>query len=257
MKYKMISYIQIVALCSSYVGMLMSNNVMAQSKLVNPALWAGHISYGIELPFGDLKDRFGTSFQLGLGLERITDNNLIWGADWKYLFGDNVNEDPLAPLRNIENEILGVDNNPAVVFLRERGMYLGVVAGKLFPLHKNSRSGIRATIGAGMFYHYIRLQDDTNSVPQIAGDYAKGYDRKSLGPSLKQQVFYQYLQQDKKINFYIGLEFLQGFTHNIRPIDFDTQMTNDVSRFDMILGFKVGWILPIYSENYEDEEIFY
>lgn len=232
-------------------------HVSAQEIEGTPSAWIGHASYGMDLPLGDLADRFGRNFQTSIGVERLTGSNIIIGADLKYLFGNNVNEDPLSTLRNLNVEILGVNNFPATVFLRQRGGYAGVTVGKLFPISDKSRSGIRATIGAGLFYHYIRLQDDSQAVPQIAGDYAKGYDRLSRGPAFKQQIYWQNLSNDKRLNYYIGLELMQGFTKNVRPINYDTQQSVTDARFDMTIGVRVGWILPFYSQNFEDEEIYY
>ncbi len=238
--------------------MLVINHSSGQdNQNLNDPLWAFHVSYGVELPFGDVADRFGANLQFGSGIERVTRSNYIFGLDYKFQFSNNVKEDPLELLRFNDGQILNIQNGESFVLLRQRGAYIGVLGGKLFQLFPTLRGGLRLTAGAGYWYHYIRLQDDSNAVPQVFGDYAKGYDKRSGGFTLKQQIFYQQLSRKTKLNFYAGFELMQGFTKGLRPFDYDTLSINDESRLDLSIGFKVGWILPFYSGNYVSEEVFY
>lgn len=78
--------------------------------------------------------------------------------------------------RTPEGDIIGNDRLLASVVLRKRGYYFGGLVGKLFTFNEK-RSGIRLTLGAGLLRHWIRIQDDNSSVPELTGDYKKGYDR--------------------------------------------------------------------------------
>jgi len=213
--------------------------------------------FGTEFPIGDLKDRFSDNLKFTLGAERITKTNWIFGLEFSYMFGDTVKEDVLAPLRISNGEVLGSDHAYADVFTRERGAFFGVNIGKLIPFNKKSRSGLRVTGAFGLLAHYVRIQDDARSLPQIEGDYLKGYDRLTRGFALREFIGYQHVTESKRVNFYIGLEFTQGFTTAIREVNFDSGLpTNKESRFDGLIGLKAAWILPFFND-YVDEEVFY
>ncbi len=216
-----------------------------------------NLSYGLDLPGGDLADRFGNNFSMGGSLDYMTGSNWIMGGEVKFIFGNNVHEDPLAPLRNDRDDILGINNFTATVLLRERGLYMGLNVGKFFPFNDKKRLGIRMTAGGGMLAHKIRIQDDTQSVPQIEGDYAKGYDRLTRGMALKESIGLMYLSPNKRINMRLSFDFIQGFTKNVRSVNYDTGLTDDSSRLDMTYGITATWIIPIYTGQYSGEEIYY
>lgn len=213
--------------------------------------------YGIEFPFADMADRFSSNLKFTLGGERITKNNWIYGIEFAFMFGDTVKEDPLSQLRLSNNELLGADNAYADVFQRERGAFLGINFGKILSFKAGSRSGLRITGAFGLFAHKIRIIDESRSLPQIEGDYLKGYDRLTRGFALREFIGYQHISEDKRINFYLGLEFTQGFTNHVRAIDFDSGLPPDPStRFDGLVSLKAAWVLPFF-DDYVDEHVFY
>lgn len=218
-----------------------------------------HLSfgYGIEFPHGDLADRYGNNLKFTLGAERLTSSNWIYGVEFAFMFGTSVKEDVLAPYRLDNDEILGSDNAYADTFSRSRGMFLGVNVGKIFPFKKGKRSGLRVTGALGLLANNIRIIDEASSTPQIEGPYKKGYDRLTRGLAFREFVGYQHISQDKRINFYIGLEFTQGFTKHIRAINFDTGLPPDQSgRYDGLVSLKAAFILPFF-DDFVDEEVFY
>jgi hypothetical protein len=213
-----------------------------------------HITAGGALPGGDLSKRFGADGNLGALIEFTTQNNWLLGAEGHYFFGSKVKENTLFQLRTNEGYIIGNDRLPAQVYPQERGYYIGGHFGRLFTLGEK-RSGIRVTLGAGVLRHKIRYQDDNNSVVQIQGDYAKGYDRLTGGLALQQFVGWQHLGKNRRANFIAGFEFQQGFTNTLRDWDFATRSKLDTPRTDLRFGIRLGWILPLYLTK--SEEIFY
>jgi hypothetical protein len=213
-----------------------------------------HITGGAHLPAADMAKRFGPDASAGGRLEFITAKNLIFGAEGYYLFGSKVKEEPVDILQTADGYIIGNDRSPASLFLLERGYYLGLHIGKLFPVGKG-RSGIRATVGAGMLRHKILLQDDTRTINQITGDYAKGYDRLTGGFALNEFVGWQYVGKNRRINFVYGFEFNQGFTNTLRDWDFAEARKLDAKRLDLRFGIRAAWILPFYFTK--SEEIYY
>ncbi|MCA0236778.1 MAG: hypothetical protein LCH81_10370 [Bacteroidetes bacterium] len=213
-----------------------------------------HLLFGYHEPGGDLRDRFGSAFSAGLGSDFLTKNNFILGLEGHFFYGNKVNDDPLANLRTPEGDIIGSDRLLASVVLRQRGLYTGVLVGKLFPV-TGKRSGIRFTLGAGWSRHKIRVQDDNSSVSQLTGDYLKGYDRLTGGIGIQQFIGWQHLGADKRSNWLAGLEFSQAFTNTLRDWDFYEQRKLDQRRTDLRFGVRVAWTLPFYVGD--SKEIFY
>ena len=213
-----------------------------------------HMSFAGHIPGGDLGSRFGRNLAFGGGLEYIMANNWIFGAEGHYLFGNTVKEDPLAIIRTDAGDIIGNNMLVASVVLRQRGLYLGAVGGKLLTF-SDKRSGLRLTFGAGLLRHRIRLQDDSRTVTQITGDYAKGYDRLTGGLALQQFVGWQHLGSQRRSNWMLGFEFNQGFTQSLRDWDFTERRKLDGGRIDLRIGIRAAWTLPFYQKK--SSEIFY
>lgn len=213
-------------------------------------------TYGAQVPAGILKERFGANFIAGGGIDwQWGPKNWVLGVDAQYIFGNQVKEDPLVGLRTKEGYIIGNDREVADIPMRERGFYVGLTAGRVFPINakQSSRAGWRFNFGIGMLQHKIRIQDDPQrSVVQLSDTYKKGYDRLSNGLALQQFFGYQALSKDRRSNFMAGFEFMQGFTQSRRSFDFATQGKDEKKRIDVLLGIRVGWILPFYADKAED-----
>lgn len=202
------------------------------------------------LPGADLAERFGASFAAGPGFTWKTDKNWVWEAGFDYLFGNNVKiKDSIFRLIQTSHQFI-IDGNgtPADVSTQERGYFFYVRTGKLLPLRKpNPNSGLLLMAGGGFLIHKIAISVLENTAPQLKGDYKRGYDRLTAGPSLSQFVGYQYLSNNRKYNFFVGLEVQEAFTHSLRDYDFDRMAPDTQNRLDLLIGLKAGWILPIYG----------
>jgi hypothetical protein len=207
-----------------------------------------NMHYGLGFPSQDLATRFGNHSSTGGGIELMTDKGRwILGTDFSYIFGKKVTDNPVAGLYNVENYIYGNNKELGVIFLRERAFVMQGYVGKLIPIHPSTgRAGLRLTLGAGYMQHKIRVQDDGGAIVQVAGDYAKGYDRLSGGFTITQSIGYQYLSQNRRINFILSLEANQAFTKSLRDWDFATKRKDDAQRKDFIFGARATWILPFY-----------
>ena len=214
--------------------------------------------YGFQKPGGDLSDRFGSSGAFGIKMEYLTKSNWSFGAEYSFIYGRFVKDDPIAALRDQDSLFIGNNGGQAAPALRQRAFYIGGFLGKLIPVSKkNKRSGIKIDLGVGLLQHKIRIQDDPESfVPVIAGDNKKGFDRLSNGLSFRQFIGYQHLSNNRLINCYAGFEFTQAFTQNRRSYNYDIMGPDETKRFDSLFGFKVGWILPFYIGQ-AAEEVYY
>ena len=228
--------------------LILSPGLFAQDGNQNTAAAIDfQITYGVSFSGGKLKERFGQSFILGFGSEYITKNSsFTFGIHGSFQFGNTVKEDVLASLRTSNGQILGTNSQYADVFLRQRGWLVGISFGKIFPKSENRKSGLKVSFSPGLYQHYIRIQDETQSVPQLRDPYNKGYDRKSSGISFTEFVGYQHLSADKRFNYLVGFELIQAFTKNQRAINFDTKSADMGTRTDLLFNFKVGLIIPFY-----------
>jgi hypothetical protein len=221
------------------------------SKPIDGTVWNLGFGFGGQLPLGDLQSRYGSGLNFSLGGDYITDKNWILNGEFIYLFGDNVKEDVLAPLRTTSGVILGDDEQIADIFLRKRGLFLGLGGGKLIPFGKDSRSGIKLILNAGVMQHQIKFTDERNSVAQIRAGRYTGYDRMTRGFSIKETVAYKHMSKDRRLNFELALDFMQGFTSEVRAYNFDTGKPTIDSRLDLLVGARFVWNLTFYRNNTE------
>jgi hypothetical protein len=108
--------------------------------------------------------------------------------------------------------------------------------------------------GVGMYYHKMNIST-TGTVPTLTEDLKKGYDRLRQGPALSQLVGYYYNSPNRYYNFFIGFDFTEAFTHSVRKYDYSTRMYDHGKYFDLNIGGRIGWMIPIYlkSSNIENE----
>lgn len=220
---------------------------VSDSSINIPMLYA---SYAYQWPGGDLKDRFGSNSAIGGGgLIKLKSNWLI-GADYNYIFGNNIKgSDSL--FRDIDTDdgfIIDRNGELSAPNLYERGFYTSVRFGKLFPvLSPNPNSGPFITGSVGLFQHKIRIESIGNTAPQIIGDYVKGYDKLSNGVGISEFIGYMYMGNKRLVSFFGGIEFTQAFTQSRRSYDFNLGARDVQKRTDLLWGFKVGWIIPFYK----------
>lgn len=232
--------------------LVLHGNLNAQLSVRDSVVSISMVSFtaGAQIPMADLGDRFGANGSAGFAYHFKTNNNLLFGLEGNFLFGSNVkNSDSLAADIRTEDGFF-IDNNGAFasVLIQERGLDIRLVAGRIIPsFGPNPNCGILIKVGAGLLQHRIRFEARENEVPQIEGDPQKGYDRLTNGLSLSQFIGYQHFGDSKLINFYAGFELIEAFTQSRRDFNFDLMMKDDSKRFDMLIGIKAGWVLPIYK----------
>lgn len=224
-------------------------NSMAQQSHERPNLWMFAVEGGPTLPGADLSKRFGIFGKVGPSLFYRFHNNLYAGLSSDFLFNSNVKEDSL--LKDImtpDGRIIGADGFLYLPELQMRGWQMTFWLGKLFESPSKPGSGILALLGAGFLQHRIRYYlSESGTVPQISGEYLKGYDRLSNGFALSEYAGYHYLSSNHLVNFNIGLEMSQALTRNRRGYDYSVNSLDQGLRVDMLFALKASWILPFYK----------
>lgn len=209
-----------------------------------------NIDLGVGLPAGDMADRFGGHFLVGIGYQYKFENNVLFGGMGHYFFGNRVTEENL--LDNVLTEdgyVIGNDGLLYTPIVGEQGFDVSLQMGKITKLFAfNPNSGVTWLAGIGLMEHNISFYIDDNYTPQLSKEYKKGYDRLSNGFMLNQFLGYYVFSDKSFINFRAGFEFQEAFTKNRRGIDFDTQNIDHDMRFDMMISFKLSWNLCIYEK---------
>ncbi|MHB1279526.1 MAG: hypothetical protein ACYC1Q_14150 [Bacteroidia bacterium] len=206
-------------------------------------------TYNYNIPGGDLAKRYSGGSAVGAGVYYKTGTNWFFGVEGAYWFGAGLREKGIFDAITDSNGY-AVDNNGGLIPVnaQQRGYTLGVKVGKIIPLgRRNRNSGLMISLGGGYVEHYLRLANNTIGVAALQGDFRYGYDRLTSGLMINQFVGYQNLDKRNRLNFFIGMEFMQGFTTSRRKIDYDLMTGNPNKRMDTYVGIRFGWLLPIYT----------
>ncbi len=203
--------------------------------------------YGYQLPGADMASRFGTNSVVGPGFMLKNAHNWIIGAEYDFLFGNNVKntKEIFKHLLNSDGNIINGDGVPGGVGTFERGHLFMAKFGKLIPVASpNPNSGFFMTLGIGYIYHKIRIELADENVPQLKGDYKRGYDRLSGGFAMNEAIGYMLFGDSRLFNLHIAFEFTQAFTHSYRDFNFDTRSSDKSQRIDLLFGMRFSWMIP-------------
>ena len=143
-------------------------------------------SYAVQIPGGDLADRFGVNSSIGGTFTLKLKSKWIFSLEGHYLFGNNLKETHIFDsISDSYGGIISTNGDYASLNVTERGVQLCLRMGRVFPVFKaNPNSGIMASIGAGYLQHKIWIEVEDNNAPQIGEEYIKGYDRLTSGFAL-------------------------------------------------------------------------
>jgi hypothetical protein len=238
---------KILLFCGLMLGAL---QMSAQFQVRDSSLFDPHvsISWGFQVPGGDMADRFGNNGSVGIGFHVKTKKNWYYGVQGTYIYGNRVNEPGLmSNLYTSAGEILDNQGQVATIFIQQRGYCVTLNGGKLFDvLSPNPNSGILVYGGVGFMQHKIRIEHQEHEIRFLEDDYLKGYDRLTNGLCLYQFAGYSLMSNNRLVNFFVGVESYQGFTQGRRDLNFDTGLTDNAKRMDVLLGVRGGWVLHLY-----------
>jgi hypothetical protein len=209
--------------------------------------------YGYQWPGADMAAQFGSNSVIGPGFALKTRSNWIYGAEYDFMFGNNVKNglDILKYMLNSEGDVISGDGTPAVVALFERAYTVSAKFGKLFPvLRSDKNSGLFVTAGIGFMSHKVRIEVENNSAPQLKGDYKRGYDRLSGGLMLNQAIGFMYFGKNRLMNFTLSVEVVESWTKSYRDYYFDLMSPPpEGQQFNVLIGPKIAWMLPLRQRN--------
>ncbi len=230
---------------------LISSIVFSQ---VNPAdssvrCFIPNISFSYQFPGGDMDNQYGSNATIGGGFFIKGKKNLIFSADFNYMFGGTVKNEKeiLSMVLTSSGHIIDGNGTYALYTVNERGFTLNARLGYIFNgLGFNPNSGLMIMGGAGYIQHFTKVDNQYRTAPQISGDYAKGYDHLRGGIELNEFIGYFFMGNTRLFNFYAGFEFVQGFTKSKRVYLLDMMGPDNKSYVDMFYGIRVGWMIPVF-----------
>ncbi|MBR9860705.1 hypothetical protein GYB22_08135 [bacterium] len=242
---------------------LIASHLYAQKSdsIVYPTANKGYlfsVHYGYHTPHGDLADRFIPFNAIGGAIEFKTKSNFQFGLSYDWFYGQKVQDTTLfGNMVGPSGQILDEDGNFTVYRLNIQGNYVTANFGYIFNFNKkHPNSGILFTGGVGFMQHKIDIQAPELKVPQINGEYEKGYDRLTYGVATRQFLGYQRILEGRKFRFRAGVELNQGFTQGRRTWNYGPNASGKDQRFDGTFALKFSVILPVYTKDEEDEEFF-
>ncbi len=239
----------ILALCLALYLPQYAQKDIRDSVLLIPTLKA---TFGFYVPGGDIEEQFGPNFTTGAEFTVKTRKNFLIGVEGNFLFGGNVKnkEEILGPMLTDKGWVIDKYGSPADLFLYERGFTVFLKLGKVFPvIGPNPNSGIQFTVGGGYLQHKIRIENIEGTVPQVMGDYKKGWDKLSGGFALSEFLGYIHYSNNKRINFFAGADLQQGWTTSMRPYDFNLMGKDTTGNLALFFGIKVGWMISFYPQS--------
>jgi hypothetical protein len=244
-----------------FISLCIALNSNAQVNVKDSLLYVPMLipTVGLGIPTQDFAQRFGTFTQIGLDFLWKTPKGWLVGIDYQFLFGSQVKETGILDgILTKDDFLIGADGTLYDVRLQLRGMRAMGRIGKQVPLWgPNRNSGIFSTLGIGFLQHKIRYEFERNAdIPQLNETYIKGYDRLSNGMAVSSALGYFFLGNKRRVNFFASIEYLAGFTQNRRSYNYDLNAPDLSKRFDGMVIFRAGWILPLY-ERKPDEFYFY
>ena len=214
-----------------------------------------------DIPAADMAKRFGLSYRIGPAILYKTSKNWLFGAKFDFILGAKVKEDSL--MINIRDkyssgggsvyEFINNSGERVGIPVYERGYATGVSAGKIISFKKSHPDdGLMLLTTVGFIQHKIDIFDKDKSVPQIQGQYLKGYDRLTNGGFVEQYAGYAYFSKHQLINFTIGVDALFGFTQDRRDYLYDVMRSDTKQRLDVLFGIRGGWFIPMFKRRSED-----
>lgn len=215
-------------------------------------------NYTAQFPFASQKQRYGFNSLFSMQILYKTDHNWLMGINGGFIYGTHVKENYLLDSLAYGGFLVTQYNDITQVKVEQWGMNIQFTAGKIIPFNpKYPDAGILIMDGFGFIQNKIAYNVKASELPQLSPQYRKGYDRMDNGPVLSQFIGGTFMARRKYFSGYAGLQFDAGFTRDRRPYDFYSMQVLNDKRYDLFVGIKVGYILPVWLKTSEKEFFYY
>ena len=210
-------------------------------------------NYNYQIPIGDLANTFGNNSSIGATYLLENNNNMIFGVEAGYLFGNNIKDSTIFDnIKTADGAIIASNGNYANVTLMQRGFDAYLFTGYAFHFSQKNLSGIYITQGFGYLQHQILINTKNQDIPQLNEQMKKGYDRFSNGYSTRFSVDYKYYHKNGRLQISSGLNYTMAYTKNQRAYNFAmNEYYSNKRTWDQLLGINIELIIPIDRKNEE------
>lgn len=254
MKKSAIIFVLLLGILSTTAVAQHQDDIVLRNNAVDTAtrmVWVD-ANFAYQFPFGTLAETFKGNMNIGVGVNYKTSENWTWGIGFNYLFGSKVKDQAAVlgeDMLTVNGDLIDGNGQKATIYFEGRYWNLSAGFGKIIPLDKWKNSGLWLRADFGFFEHKIRIRDPDLQVPQLSGDYRKGYDQRAAGFCMTQFFGYVFMRKVRVTSFYAGVEVSEIWTKSNRNYQFLLHGKDESKKFSVLLGVKVGWIIPIYEKR--------
>lgn len=209
-------------------------------------------SFAYQWPFGSLKETFKSNMNFGAGVTYKTNKNWTISLDFNYLFGSKLRNQAAVvgdDMLTSNGDLIDGNGLKATIYFEGRYWNLSAGVGKIIPVSRWRNSGIWLKLNAGYFEHKIRINDPDDQIPQLADPYRKCYDQRCSGFCLTQFVGYLFMQKRRVCSFYAGFEVSEIWSKSSRDFSIVLGGKDETKKFSVLIGPKVGWVIPLYEKR--------
>ena len=214
-------------------------------------VWA-NANFAWQFPFGTLKETFKSNLNIGVDVTYKTAGNWTFSVDFNYLFGSKVRDQKaiLGPdMLTSNGDLIDGNGQKATIYFEGRYWNLSGGFGKIFDFGKWRNSGLWLKLNFGYFEHKVRINDPDNQISQLSGDYKKGYDQRAGGFCMSQFFGYIFMSKVRVASFFAGIEVSEIWTKSNRNYSFLLMGKDESKKFSVLIGPKIGWIIPLYEKR--------
>jgi len=206
-------------------------------------------SYGVSIPEGDMKKRFGINHNGFLEVLYCVGENVTVGGAFNVLFGEDVREDTILDfLKTSHGFIIDQNGKPGEYSIGEHGYYVRCGFGMLF-LFGNPLWMLHAGLSGGYIWHKIRIENVSGQIPQLREPFIWGYDRLSGGPALTLSLSIMHFHPYSIVRVRGGVEATIARTKNLRGYVYDARMYDGGTRTDVLITMRIGWIIAFSRKS--------
>ena len=237
---------------------LITFNLSAQRGIKDSSIFIPALifNYSYQMPLsGAIEEFYGNNHSVGAEINFKLKSNIILGLNFGYMFSEKINN-PSSYFGNIVNSkgyVIDGNGEYTAVFLYQRGYNLQLNLGYQFSFWSpNPNSGFFVQAGAGFMEYKTRIENEGKTANAVNGEYAKMYDRLRNGFMSSQMVGYKLMSKRNLTNIYGAIEFSQAWTDNRRNYNADLNVEQQGKKLDLLISFKVGWVIPFYGRAPKD-----
>ncbi len=237
---------------------LITFNLSAQKGLKDSSIFIPSVilNYSYQMPLsGAIEESYGNNHSVGAEFSFKLKSNFTLGLNFGFMFSEQIKNSSsyFSDILNSKGYVTDGNGEYTAAFLYQRGYNLQLNAGYQFNFWSpNPNSGFFIQAGAGFMEYKTRIENEGKTANAINGEYSKMYDRLRNGFMTSEMVGYKYMSKKNLTNIYGAIELSQAWTDNRRSYNADLTPEQQGAKLDLMISFKIGWIIPIYGRAPKD-----